>query len=87
MARAQSSWSLPAHVDLDVGVRWVDRLPSQKVPAYSELDARAGWFVVPPLELAVVGQNLLHKHHAEFGGSPNLTEIERSVYGEARWRW
>jgi iron complex outermembrane receptor protein len=87
MARAQSSWSLPGHVDLDVGFRWVDRLPPQNVPAYSELDARVGWLVVPRLELAVVGQNLLHKHHPEFGGSPDLTEIERSVYGEARWRW
>jgi iron complex outermembrane receptor protein len=87
MARAQSSWSLPGHVDLDVGFRWVDRLPPQKVPAYSELDARVGWLVVPRLELAVVGQSLLHKHHLEFGGSPDLTEIERSVYGEARWRW
>jgi iron complex outermembrane receptor protein len=87
MARAQSSWSLPGHVDLDVGFRWVDRLPSSKVSAYSELDARAAWLVAPRLELAVVGQNLLHKHHPEFGGSPEPTEIERSVYGEARWRW
>ncbi|PYQ22184.1 MAG: TonB-dependent receptor [Acidobacteria bacterium] len=87
MARAQSSWNLPGHVDLDVGFRWVDRLHSQKVPAYSELDARAGWQVVSRLELAVVGQNLLHKHHPEFGGSPEPTKIERSVYGEARWRW
>ena len=86
MARAQSSWTLPGHVDLDVGFRWVDRLPSQKVPAYSELDARVGWLVVPRLELAIVGQNLLHEHHAEFGGSERA-EIERSVYGEARWRW
>ncbi len=87
MARAQSSWSLPGHVDVDLGFRWIDRLPSQRVPAYSEMDARVGWFVVPRLELAIVGQNLLHKRHAEFGGSPDPTEIERSVYGEARWRW
>jgi iron complex outermembrane recepter protein len=86
MARVQSSWSLPGHVDVDVGFRWVDRLPSQKVPAYSELDARVGWLVVPPLELGIVGQNLIHRHHLEFGGSPP-TEMERSVYGEARWRW
>ena len=86
MARAQSSWSLPGHVDVDLGFRWIDRLPSQKVPAYSELDARAGWFVVPRLELAIVGQNLLHGHHLELGGS-DPTQIERSVYGEARWRW
>jgi iron complex outermembrane recepter protein len=57
------------------------------VPAYSEMDARVGWHAVPRRELAVVGHNLLHAHHAEFGGSPDLAEIERSVYAEARWRW
>jgi len=87
MVRARSSWSLPRHVDLDVGFRWIDRLPAQRVPAYAEADARVGWQVAPRLEIAVVGQNLLHAHHPEFGGSPDLAEIERSVYGEARWRW
>ena len=87
MARAQSSWSLPGDVDVNVAFHWIDELPAQKVPAYSELDGRVGWRVVPRLELAVVGQNLLHAHHAEFGGSPDPAEIERSVYAEARWRW
>ena len=87
MARARSSWSLPGDVDVNVAFRWIDELPAQKVPAYSELDGRVGWRVVPRLELAVVGQNLLHAHHAEFGGSPDPAEIERSVYAEARWRW
>ena len=87
MVRARSSWSLPRHVDLDVGFRWIDRLPAQRVPAYAEADARVAWQVAPRLEIAVVGQNLLHAHHPEFGGSPDLAEIERSVYGEARWRW
>jgi len=86
MARAQSSWSLPGDVDVNVAFRWVDELPAQKVPAYSELDGRVGWRVVPRLELVVVGQNLLHAHHAEFGGT-DRAEIERSVYAEARWRW
>ncbi len=87
MARAWSSWSLPGHVDLHLAFRWIDELPAQKVPAYSELDGRVGWQLVPRLELAVVGQNLLHARHAEFGGSPDPAQIERSVYAEARWRW
>jgi iron complex outermembrane receptor protein len=86
-ARIQSSWSLPGDLDVDVGFRWVDKLPTQKVPAYSELDARVAWRVVPKLQLAVVGQSLLHEHHFEFGSSPSPIGVERSLYGEARWGW
>jgi iron complex outermembrane receptor protein len=85
--RVQSSWTLPRDVDLDVSFRWVDRLRSQSVPAYSAVDARLGCFVVPRLELAVVGQSLLSPHHAESGAPQTRTEIERSVYGEVRWLW
>jgi iron complex outermembrane receptor protein len=84
--RLQSSWSLPGDVDVDLCFRWVDELPAQKVSAFSGLDARVGWRVVPRLQLAVVGQNLLQAHHAEFG-SPRPIEIQRSIYGEARWRF
>jgi hypothetical protein len=42
----------------------------------------------PPLTIAVVGENLLTDHHAEFSrGSSGPTEIERSVYGKVIWRW
>ena len=54
----------------------------------SRLDARLGWRPLPSLTIAVVGQNLLTDHHAEFGGgSSGTTEIERSVYGKVVWRW
>ena len=85
-ARLQSTWRLPRDVDVDIGLRWVDHLPAQKVPAYTALDARVSWLVVPRLELAVVGHDLLHARHLEFGGTIPI-EIERSVYGEARLRW
>jgi len=87
-ARLQSSWRLPGHLDLDLSLRWLDHLPAQKVPAYTALDARASWLVVPRLELAVAGQDLLRARHLEFGGGgTNPIEIQRSVYGEARLRW
>jgi iron complex outermembrane recepter protein len=85
-ARLQSSWMLPHDVDVDVSLRWVDHLPAQKVPAYTALDARVSWQVVPRLEIAVVGQDLLHARHLEFGGTDPI-EIQRSIYGEARLRW
>jgi iron complex outermembrane receptor protein len=37
------------------------------------------------LELSVVGQNLLHDRHAEFGPPEARGEIERGVYGKIAW--
>ena len=87
-ARLQSSWRLPRNVAVDVSLRWLDHLPAQKVPAYTALDARVSCLVVPRLELAVVGHDLLRARHLEFGGGgTSPIEIRRSVYGEARLRW
>src|SRR2546425_272467 len=67
-ARLQSSWRLPGDLDVDLSLRWLDHLPAQKVPAYTALDARGSWLVVPRLELAVVGRDPLRPRHLEFGG-------------------
>ena len=84
----RSFLSLPGHLECDLVWRYIDRLPSQGVSSYLTLDARLGWRPLPPLTIAVVGQNLLMNHHAEFGGgSSGTTEIERSVYGKVVWRW
>lgn len=90
----RSSMNLPAHLELDSALRWVDTLRTNSgavpgdVPAYFELDTRIGWKLSPRLELSVVGQNLLHDHHPEFGfPSPARVEIERSVYGKIAWRY
>ena len=80
--------TLPGHVEFDLVWRYVDHLPSQNIDSYHSLDARLGWRPLPHLSVAVVGQNLLTDHHAEFGGgSSGVTEIERSVYGKVVWRW
>jgi iron complex outermembrane receptor protein len=50
------------------------------VPAYTELDVRAAWRPTADFEVAVVGRNLLHDRHPEFGApSPDRVEIQRSV--------
>jgi len=58
------------------------------VPSYFELDARLGWHLTKRVELSVVGQNLLHDHHPEYG-FPGATreEIARSVYGKIAWQF
>jgi hypothetical protein len=79
-------------VSLDARARWLSRLPSQRVDvnhevgAYSELDARVSWRPLALLEVALVGQNLLAPHHAEFGGATS-GQVERAGYAEARWHW
>jgi iron complex outermembrane receptor protein len=79
----RSSLSFGA-VQLDAIWRRVSSLPAQDVPAYSSLNARAAWRPWAPLEVAVVGRDLLQSHHPEFGGG---TEVQRSVYGELAWRF
>jgi iron complex outermembrane receptor protein len=81
---ASSSWTLPRGLLVDAWYRWIGQRPSRSVAAYSEIDARVAWRMGTHLELAAAGLNLLHAHHAEFGGA---IEIERSIYGEAKWRW
>jgi iron complex outermembrane receptor protein len=90
----RSSMDLPENINLDAGLRWVDRLENNSgstvgtVPSYFELDARLAWRPVKNIELSVVGQNLLHDHHPEYGfPSPTREEIARSVYGKVSWQF
>jgi len=66
----------------------IDRLKSLDVPSYISMDLRLGWQPRKALELAVVGQNLLHQHHWEYnsGGIVPMAEIPRGVYGTISWR-
>ena len=48
---------------------------------------RLAWQASEQLELALVGQNLLHDHHVEFGTPEARGEIERSVYGKVTWQF
>jgi len=84
----RSSLDLPAQVEFDTMFRYVSRLrhPSVPVPGYAELDIRLAWRPTPTLEFSVVGQNLLHARHAEFGDPGTRQEIERGVYGKVTWR-
>ena len=92
----RSSLDLPRHIELDGGLRWVDKLIANNngvpatVPSYFELDVRLGWRPVPKLEFAIVGQNLLHARHPEYGlvsTIPNREDIQRSVYGKVSYGW
>jgi iron complex outermembrane receptor protein len=81
----RSSLDLPGHFALNGGFRYVSHIANQSVPGYGELDVRLAWMPIPNLELSIVGQNLLHDHHPEFGALTSRQEIERSVYGKVSW--
>ena len=86
----RSSMNLSRNVDLDAQLRWVDtlELTSATVPSYTELNIRVGWRPVKNVELSVVGQNLLHDQHVEYGTpSPTRVEIERSIFGKVQWEF
>jgi iron complex outermembrane recepter protein len=72
-------------VECDATLRYVGRIENQDVPAYTEFDLRLGWRPRPAWELSLVGQNLLHDRHAEFGAAVSRREIERSFYGTIVW--
>lgn len=81
------NWQPSATTNVGSQLRYVDGLAAQQVPGYAELDARVGWWLQPDVELALVGQNLLQRSHAEFGPPTTRLEIERAVLAELRWSW
>jgi iron complex outermembrane recepter protein len=88
MASVRSSLDLRRNFGVDVTLRYVGRLPSQTVDAYTEMDVVVSRRLPLGFEVALAGQNLLSPHHVEFGGgSGGPIEVERSVYGRIVRRW
>jgi iron complex outermembrane receptor protein len=83
----RSSLQLPAHFEFDASLRYVTGIANQDVPAYGEMDLRLAWKPTDNLELSIVGQNLLHDHHPEFGALNSRQEIQRGVYAKIVWRF
>lgn len=88
----RSLWDLPAAVQVDVQYRYqsaIRHIPAivngDGIPGYSEVDLRLAKRISPQLELSLVGQNLLHDHHPEFGTPQARGEIERGVYAKVAY--
>jgi len=84
----------PHEIELDALLRWIDRRTINNagvatfVPSYGDLDVRLGWRLTRSVELSIVGTNLLHDRHPEYGKpGPERVEIERSAYGKIMWRF
>ncbi len=77
-------------VQFDVIGRAVSRLEGPGVDGYVEMDARIGWKILPTLEAALVGQNLLHTAHFESGNSSFsdlASKVPRGVYASLTWKF
>jgi iron complex outermembrane receptor protein len=91
--QVRSLLDLPWHLQSDAAVFFVDRLPNlvPSVPSYVRLDLRLGWRPTKAFDLSLVGQNLLDNRHPEFRRTGvdymNTTEVQRSVYVQATWRF
>ena len=90
----RSSMDLPRRVELDAALRWVGTRALNSgpqigtVPAYWEMDLRLGWHPTEHVDVSVVGQNLLHDHHAEYGfPGPSQVEIARGIYAKIAWQF
>ncbi len=85
-ALLRSLWDISDRWQLDAALRYVDALPDEGVPAYTELNARLAWLAASDLEFALVGNNLLDRAHPEFDISSGV-EISRSIHGIVTWRY
>jgi iron complex outermembrane recepter protein len=90
----RSFLDLPADFQVDAQFRYLSDIESNPqlvsgghIDAYSELDLRLAWRGWRQIELSLVGQNLLHDRHLEFGTPVTRGEIERSVYGKVAWNF
>jgi iron complex outermembrane receptor protein len=81
LATMQLFTDLRPDVRFNLMIRYVAALPRPRLPAYAEADMRLQWDVRRWAELALTGQNLLHRSHAEFfSGQTSLEEYDRSVF-------
>jgi len=84
----RSAMDLPENLTLDLIGRYVDRLPAFAVDSYIEMDVRLAWQdPARHVEVALVGQNLLHDSHAEFSPVAQRSELQRGVYGSLTVRF
>lgn len=84
-ASLRSLWNVTPSHELDLGVRHVSALPNPAVPAYTVLDARAGWRASSQLDLSLLVTNLFDRRYAEFGTPAQRTSFERNILLRVTW--
>jgi iron complex outermembrane receptor protein len=75
----RSSHDLFESQQLDLTLRYSSALKTPTVPGYHDLDVQWLWKVRPDVDIALIGQNLLHSSHAEFGSATGRSVLERTA--------
>lgn len=94
----RSSFDLGPNVELDLWLRYVDRISDitvinpeslPEVDDYISFDARIGWRPFPNIELSLVGRNLNDAKHIEYLQEIATfpTQVQRSIYGQIKWEF
>jgi iron complex outermembrane recepter protein len=86
----RSFMDLPWNLQLDLTGRYVDALPSPRIPSYIALNARLSWRPTHDLEISINAENIFDDRHPEFNASvvgEQQTEVERAVYGKITWKF
>ena len=83
-AKLRSALDIGRAWELDIMLRYYDRLDNIDVPAYTAVDARLGWKPSEKVELSVLGRNLTDAAHIEW--SPGA-EFERAWFFKALFRF
>jgi iron complex outermembrane receptor protein len=89
-AQLRSSIDLGRGFSWDASLYFVGQLPAHDISSYTRLDSQLRWRLGERLELAFVGQNLLHDHHAESNDIftvVNGSQVKRGVYARITWRF
>jgi iron complex outermembrane recepter protein len=80
-------------LELDAQLRYQSRirlqpndLTRQPIDGFTELDLHLGWHATAQCDLSLVGQNLLHDQHIEFGPPEGRGALQRAVYLRASWQ-
>ncbi len=89
MGSVHASLDAGRATQLDLVLRFADRLADLGVDGYTTMDARVAWSPLRALELSLTGRDLLAPRHAEFMSESKRpsTVVERSGYAAATWRY
>lgn len=83
----RSAYDFSDTQQLDAALRYNGKLPNPAVPSYYEMDLQWLWKPRPDLDVALIGQNLLHSKHPEFGALPGRSVFERTALLKLTWRY
>jgi iron complex outermembrane receptor protein len=89
MLQLRSVIDLSGRVEFDQSLYYSARVPGSPIPGRTRLDLRLSRKLGESAEIGIVGQNLLRPRTWEFGDSYGVlgTQVERSVYGQLKWRF